>query len=206
MARYRNSGKTNAARAAREYLAQNPTVEHMAALGLANSSAIARLVMREYGLGLGSLGAVKAAVSRYKSSKEGYPSLEKTAMEVLGSSSVSLRSNVVVVASRKTLDVPVIVVSSGRSYITSIIDRRYLPRAKKGAMSVNEGLALISISSPRKIKETPGVVWLALEALARSGINIQEMSSSGNDTMLVTSESDSLRAMEVIFRLLKGRL
>ncbi len=198
--------KYNCAAEVKGFLASNPTIEHMVALGMANDSAVARAIAREAGLRAGSIGAIKAAICRYKRESKGYASLERRAMEVLGSSSVSLRSNVAVVASRKTLDIPVIVVSSGRSYITSIIDRKYLSRAKKDALSVNEGLALITISSPRKIKETPGVVWLLLEVLARNGINIEEMSSSGNDTMLVMREGDSVRAMDVLFGLLKGKL
>ncbi len=197
--------RQNAAGAAREYLEGNPTIEHMVSRGLANDSAIARQIMREYGFSHSSLAALKAAISRYKAAAEGYPLLEKRAMEVLGSSSVSLRSNVAVVTSRKTLAVPVIVVSSGRNYITSIIDQKYLQRARKDAMTVGEGLALVSISSPRKIKDTPGVVWLVLELLARNGINIQEMSSSGNDTMLVMGTQESLKAMDILFRLLKKK-
>ncbi len=198
--------KNNCAGAVRGFLSQNPTIEHMIALGLANDSAVARAIMKDMGIKSGSVHALKAAICRYKSESSGYVSLEKMAMGVLGSSSVVLRSNIAVIASRKTLDIPVIVVSSGRSYITSIIDRKYIQRAKKDALSINEGLALITITSPRKIKETPGVVWLLLEVLARNGINIEEMSSSGNDTMLVMREDDAVRAMDVLFRLLKGKL
>lgn len=64
----------------------------------------------------------------------------------------------------------------------------------------SRGNAALTIVSPREIINTPGVIAYITGLLAKNNINILQFTSCHTDTILVMSERDLLKAMDVLSR------
>jgi hypothetical protein len=69
---------------------------------------------------------------------------------------------------------------------------------KENILIERKGLAEISVTSPRTIEETPGIIAYLSSALAANGINIVETVSCYTDTIFILEEKDILKGFEVL--------
>ncbi|MDG6929400.1 MAG: hypothetical protein JRN29_05085, partial [Nitrososphaerota archaeon] len=157
--------------------------------------------------------SVVSALTRLR--RSGTP-LSMSIARVMAQSSVAVRTDVakfVVYRSRETLEAVLKAISSypeafihiaeGTSMITSIVDEKYLDRITsrlEGGRPLEKktSLATITIHSPKEIIDTPGCVFTIYSRLSRSGINIQDTTSSYTDTIIVVGLEDSGKAFEAV--------
>lgn len=162
------------------YISKRPYLKEALASGIVNYSALARKIVEEESLD--SFDAVKVAVSRYEDHISSEREERRSKVEeVLGKTSMNVRTNVGVVKEEKD---SAIVSSKTGSGFTSV---------------VSEGSqALISLKSPESLERTPGVLEFILSSLAAEGINVDQLISCREDTHLVVSEDKSAQVMEVL--------
>ncbi len=179
------------------YVKRRPFIKEMLKYDLVNYSRLARRLCRDIFSSQSNFYAVKAALMRLGSrirKKEG--EMEGKVLEVLKSTSISIRNKVVVLISSSPLEISAISsVKSGHFY-TYIAEQRDAQRAMraKGVLAAEENLNLFVLSSGPEIESTPGVISTVLHMLAAEGINVQEFISSYTDTLLVIKEADTSRA------------
>lgn len=188
------------------YVKRRPFIKEMLKYDLVNYSRLARRLCREIFGSQKSFYAVKAALMRLGSrirKKEG--EMEGRVLEVLKSTSITIRNKVVVLISTAPLEISAIsYVRSGRFH-TYIAEQREAARVSRSRsiISTEENLNLIVLSSAPEIESTPGVISTVLHLLAAEGINVNEFISSYTDTLLVVREADTSRAYELLSSLTK---
>jgi len=162
--------------------------------------------------------SVISAIKRLR--RSGQP-LSESIKKIMAQSSVSVRTDVaklVIDRSRQALDTVLRVIanfpdafihlSEGTSAITLIIDEKYIDRIisnLKGLQFLERktSLALIVMHSPPSIIETPGCIFTIYSRLSRSGINIEDTTSSFTDTIILVNLEDSGRAFESLTDLIR---
>lgn len=188
------------------YVKRRPFIKEMLKYDLANYSRLARRLCREMFGSQRKFYAVKAALMRLGSKirkKEG--EMEGRVLDVLKSTSITIRNKVVVLISSAPLDISAISYVKSGHFHTYIAEQREAAKAShsKSLISTEENLNLIVLSSSKDIENTPGVISTLLHLLAAEGINVNEFISSYTDTLLVVKESDTSRAYELLSSLTK---
>jgi aspartokinase len=187
----------------RLYLKRRPILLSMVRGGLCNYSELAHKISKSIGAG-GKTDAVKAAIIRAGKMQHRVPEDYEARVEaLLKQSSIEVRSKVAVVRSQSAIRVPVIAVSNSRSGVMSVVDSSYVPALKKKNLHVIDNLVLITVYSPKEIENIPGSVATMLDALWAEGINMLEIISCHNDTLLLLRNSDSTRAYEVLSEMME---
>ncbi len=188
------------------------------ALGLANLSAVSEMVRKEHVPGA-SREAVRAAVRRYVSQMEGEGHHGEGLERLLAGTEFSIRSNVSVIQAyqdrrvRKSLrdtfedmGLEFNIISSGHAVtiITGGEKAKGTIRllGKENVISHREGLHAVYLNSGKGIKTTPGFVAFISSLFLRKDINIIEFYSCYTDTVLIVSKEDSLRAYELLGKVL----
>ncbi|MBC5793494.1 MAG: hypothetical protein H8Z69_05690 [Nanohaloarchaea archaeon] len=162
------------------YVSKRPYIKEALAEGLVNYSALGRKISKEKDVE--SLEAVKAALSRYEDHvSEVREERRGEVVEVLSETDLEIKTGVKVVKAEAK---------------NAIINAE----TKNGHTSVlsGSGMALISLESPEKLEETPGVLEFILSSLAAEGINVDHLISCREDTHLVVEGSQASEALEVL--------
>jgi len=181
----------------RLYIKRKPCLQEALEKGVINYSALARLLSRE---GAGSFDAVKAALRRIGRNLAAERKMSgRKVLEVLRGSRLEVRNRVMVVTTREKMDVDAIASAKGSSGFTYIVDQSFSNSlGRNHVIKIRKNLAVISITSPEKVEETPGVVSYLLSTLAAEDINVVEFFSCYRDTVLVFDEGDVAKAFDVL--------
>ncbi len=189
------------------YVKTRPFLKEIIREQVVNYSALARKISLEAFGTKKYENAVKMALirlSRRLAQKE--EGLQERILEVLKSSSISIRSKVAVVISARPLsEIDYLSSVESKGFFTYIMKAECVNSLKKtkNILTTTLNLNLITLHSPPAIAETPGVISHVLDALTGEGINVVEFVSCYTDTLLVVRESDTSRAYELLSILTK---
>lgn len=196
----------------------DPYIKQSLKLGVANYSAIAKKLRREY-LPKASLEAVKAAVRRY--SLEDSFDYVKDLGELLSKTRIALKSDICVLTlfPDTRLDLDRITKKIGKDFsivrstnaVTLMFDQEHIEDALKligrqNLIKSTRNHYALTLQSPKGIEATPGFVAFFSEVLARNGINILEYYSCYTDTVFILAKKDALKAYSLFDRVLGQKL
>ncbi|MEM0075343.1 MAG: hypothetical protein QXR69_03515 [Conexivisphaerales archaeon] len=208
------------ARLVRDSVQIDVTLQDAIYRDIANLSAVAREILPFIQKGVGHKVSQESIISALKRMRKSGNPLSNSIRQVIARSSVSVRTDVakfVVDRSRDTLEAVLRAISSypeafihmaeSTSGITAIVDEKFLDNimAKLKGLRLLErkgSLASITIHSPKEIIDTPGCILTIYSQVSRSGINIQDTTSSYTDTIIVVDMKDSGRAFESLTELI----
>ncbi|MFH1470856.1 MAG: hypothetical protein ABIF01_03845 [Candidatus Micrarchaeota archaeon] len=189
-------------------------------LGIANLSAVSERLRKEAAPNA-SVEAVRAAVRRYVSDM-GDEETDINLTRLLSNTGFSLRSNISVIQAYQDKRVMMRlddtlqkigkefnIISSGHA-ITVIAGDESVQEVvkaigKENLIGYRRGLHAIYLNSGKEIKTTRGFVAFVTSLLHRKGINLIEFYSCYTDTVLIVSREDSLKAYELLDRIVGKR-
>lgn len=164
------------------YVSKRPYIKEALAEDIVNYSSLARKIVSEENFG--STEAVKVAISRY----QGYVQQERVkrrseAQEILNETSLQVQSGLEVSKSKEFVEEALV-----------------SAKTENGFTHVLEGgeKSLVTLVSPEKLEETPGVLEFILSSLSAKGINVDHMISCREDTHLVVDEEKGPEVLEVL--------
>ena len=203
------------ARRVRGYLDAHPMLGNAVRLGVANHSAVARVIAAD--LGLRRPDAVIAACRRYPRGRGG-ATRSASVERLVRRSRIETRTKVAAVTVTHGPDVlqrvadvveelldesalcRLIQVSRGT---VIIVDEESVARLTKVLRSdqllgVRRGLVEVSVTSPETVEHTPGLLTLLTGVLSAQSINIVEALSCYTDTIFLLDQADLSRAISVL--------
>ncbi|MEM4489671.1 MAG: ACT domain-containing protein [Desulfurococcaceae archaeon] len=163
--------------------------------------------------------AVKMAILRTRNRIHLYPQFRKI-MEILASTSIEVKTNLVILTYDVTLFKDIarlaselagktrfLSITQSVGNITIITNMEIYDYIKKNIkaeplLDIMDVSALILVSPPENIK-TPGFIAYITMILAQQGINIIQIVSAHNDTILVIDKQDAVRAFNIVERLIE---
>lgn len=208
-------GKKSAALLTREYIDHHPSLRDCLSKDIVNFSSLARLIMKE--LGLQNEEAILAAARRY-AHELGKSDTEGAILSLLAESHLELKTRIGIITAKndwhvlshlegpiwKTLqEKSTLQVIQGTNAITVITDDKHLDEVaaavgKEYILKTRRDLVELSVKSPKRIEEVPGVVAYLSGMLAEQGINVLETVSCYTDTIFLLEKDDRLRAFEAL--------
>jgi len=188
----------------RMYLKQRPILLRYLKGGDINCSSLARNISKEVYGDKKSEVAVRASLLREAQSGGDFELAEEAALRVLKGSTLEVRTGLCVVLSKKQVRVPVVIVSTSRSGIMSLVEEGHAKKIQ-GYDRVVRNVDMIAICSGKSIEGTPGVVSLILNTLAQEGINVVEITSCHYDTLLVVNSHDTQKAFGILREMIRGK-
>lgn len=162
------------------YVSKRPYIKEALAEGIVNYSSLARKICDEEGIG--SVDAVKAALSRYEDHISSDRRERRNRVEeILKETSTTIKTGVDVEKS-------------------DVKDSIVKAKTENGYTSVVEDgdKALVSLESPARLESTPGVIEFILSSLAAEGINVDQLISCREDTHIVVSGKEASDALELL--------
>ena len=217
--------KVSVASIVRGLILSKPLIRGCLAEGIVNYSALARLLSEELkARGIhASQGAIKMALVRIREEVVEDEKLLKAKLKrVLGSTVLQLQSDLTVVTVRKhsvLAKLPAIVKSmemarffqilQGVNTFTFIVSNENLDELLKSVdksdiLEILRDQTAIILVSPKEIVEAPGVVALIALTLYENNINITQIVSCYNDTIILVEASKSWEAYRVLETLVKS--
>ncbi len=162
------------------YVSKRPYLKEALAEGIVNYSALGRKICREEDIE--SLEAVKAALSRY----EGHISHQRNKRrnkveEILDETSIEIKPGLKV--AKEDREEAIICAKTSNGF-TSIIE--------------DGDKALISLESPERLENIPGVLEFILSSLSAEGINVDQLISCREDTHIVIDDSEASEALKLL--------
>jgi hypothetical protein len=210
--------------AVRRALESNLPAKMAVMYGYANLSALARMIRpaveRDVGMGA-SDGSIIVALRRLRIRGDlGTPS--DAVRDIIGRSAVSVRTDISRISIARTRSSTRVVMeilrrshehlvhlTEGLESVTIAVDSR--AAEVLGALAETaevlerrEGLAALIISSPSEIKQTPGCLIPIFVRLYEEGINVEDMTSSHTDTIILIDSRDAAKAFSAIDYLIKS--
>lgn len=178
------------------YLRENPEFALALDQGIANVSQLAKLITSSQS----SLNiiSVRAALNRVKERRLNFSTKDR-ADSLLRKSKISLQDKVSVVKSAKILPIRYISATFLENSIVYIVDEmsQKLPQETEG-LSIDSHVSMIHIFSPRDIEVTPGFVMRITHKLYARGINILQLISCSNETILILKKDVCVTAYEIL--------
>src|SRR5690348_12598193 len=211
------AGGPTAAEVTRRYIEDHPAIRDCLSFDIVNFTSLARKIRGE--TGLANQEAIEVACRRYQRQMRTDRPLEQRVLEVVRASRLEVRTRVAIITARNDWEMLRQVLETGR---TLLADRRHLlqllegPGAlvilceedlvdavvasigKRATLGVHTRLSALTVRSPEKIVETPGVLAFLAGALFRAGINSLELMSVYTDSTFVVREKDVLHAFRVL--------
>lgn len=178
------------------FLLENPDYMLSLKTGIVNISKLADLVLKEK-KGLNPI-SVRAALNRVKSKLNEEPGKTK-ADDLLKKSKISLQDKICVLTSKTPLAMKYISATHLHDSIVYIIDEieSRIPSATSN-IAIDRDVSMIHIFSSKEIEKTPGFVMRITHKLFARGINILQLISCSNETILILNKKDSTLAYEVL--------
>ena len=188
----------------RIYVRQRPILKRYLKEGVVNCSALAKSIAKNvYGNKSGEI-AIRAALLREAKKGGDYEEIEEGALKVLRGSTLEVRTGLCVALSKNPIRVPVVVISTSKSGVMSVIEEENSKKVKTYDKIIR-GVDMITICSGKDIESTPGVMALLVTTLSQEGINIVEITSCHYDTLLVVDSADTQRAFAILQGLTKKK-
>lgn len=178
------------------YLRENPEFSLALDQGVANVSQLAKMITST-GTGLNQI-SVRAALNRIRERKPA-SSTKDRADDLLKRSKISLQDKVSVVKSMKILPIKYISATFLENSVVYIVDEmsQKLPRENED-VSIDSHVSMIHIFSPKDIEMTPGFIMRITHKLYARGINILQLISCSNETILILKKDVCVQAYEIL--------
>ncbi|MEM4929268.1 MAG: ACT domain-containing protein [Acidilobaceae archaeon] len=217
--------KEGVASSVREVLASRPHLRECLSENVVNYSALARALLKDVRKKNpnASLSAVKMALIRIKNEiSESESSLKKKLREVLSKSVLQVQSDLVIVTIKrhallsriqhvtKALNsARFLQVLQGINTFTLIISEEDSEEIlelveKEHIVEVLRDQAALIIISPREIVETPGIIAFVTSLLYENNINISQIVSCHNETIIFVSSSEVTKAFQVVDQIIRS--
>ncbi len=206
----------NITKVTEQYIAERPSVRDCLKKRLVNYSKLSRQLIKESGLKGRDFDAVLIAARRYLWKLSKIAATEEKIRALLSRSRINIKTKIVVAVIDKhifTDDIlelerkikksrNVFYAIEGTDAITIITTTAFLDDIrgsfKSSIIRVWEDLALVVITSPEEIEETPGVFSYLSGLLSDRGINVLEAMSCWSETLFVVSEKDIAKVLEAL--------
>ncbi len=205
----------------RMYIDAHPSVKDCISKDLINYSSLARLIMKE--LGIGNEEAVMIACRRY-AVKLGHQDHEGEILRVLRDSRLELKTRIAIITAKNDWTVlhrlevifkkllnekSIMQIIQGTHAITIISDEKLKNEVvslvgQENILKVRMGLVEISVRSPERITETSGVYAYLANNLSDGGINVVESVSVFTDTIFIVREEDMMKAYSILSRCIES--
>lgn len=178
------------------FLSENPDLLLSLREGVVNVSKLAQLIMKE-NRDLNPI-SVRAALNRLRTSNKSF-SGKNSADTLLKKSKVSLQDKICVVTSRSAQNMKHISVTYLQDSIVYIVDEMNstIPETSHG-IRVDRDVSMIHILSPKVIEKTPGFVMRITHKLFARGVNILQLISCSNETIIILAKKDSTTAYQIL--------
>lgn len=193
----KNSGRTQSIEdVVNVYLLENPEMSLALDQGVANVSQLAKNII-SWRPELNQI-SVRAALNRIRE-KNGGGKRKDRADELLRKSKISLQDKISVLKSPKILQIKYISATFLENSVVYIVDEmnQKLPNLTDG-MTVDSHVSMIHIYSPKDIEVTPGFVMRITHKLYARGINILQLISCSNETILILKKDVCVSAYEIL--------
>jgi aspartokinase len=203
----------------REHIAANPTLSAAMRSGVANTSAVARLVAKD--LGIPRTQAVLAACRRYPKDPGGSRqdralarimrrcrilTRGRVATVTVSAGIEELRILADVVAGLLRDDQMVRLVQGSRTVVVVVdeddVERLTSKLTPAQVIGVKRDLSEVTVKGPVELERTPGVMALLTNALSAQGVNILQGMLFPVDMIFLVSNSDMPRSVNAFARLL----
>lgn len=178
------------------FLRENPEISLALGQGIVNVSRLASMITSSK-KELNQI-SVRAALIRAKERKR-TNQLKSEADSLLRKSKISLQDKVSVVNSRKPLQLKYISATFLENSVVYIVDEmvQKLPNESENIM-VDSHVSMIHIFSPPEIETTPGFIMRITHKLFARGINILQLISCSNETILILKKEVCIAAYEIL--------
>jgi|GEM_PF-3096816 hypothetical protein len=192
----RKQGKSTLDKLVSRYLTENPDILLSLRAGIVNISKLALLIKSENETL--NLISIRAALKRRSQMRDSLPNKE-AADTLLRKSKVSLQDKICVVTSKSVLSIKYISATFLQDSIVYIVDemKTKIPHTAQG-VSVESNVSMIHVLSPKEIESTPGFVMRITHKLYSRGVNIIQLISCSNETIIITTKKDSTLSYEVL--------
>lgn len=199
-----------------QYISEHPSVKDCLKKRIVNYSQLSRRIIRESALMSSDFDAVLIAARRYLWKLSKFSAAEDKTRALLARSSIDIKTKMAVAVIEKHILTDdllelerrikksrnVFYALEGTDAITIITAAAFTDDIRKSFKSsiirISTDLALVVVSSPEEIEETPGVVAHLTSLLSDSSINIIEYMSCWSETLFVVSERDIARVIEAL--------
>ncbi|MBI2145532.1 ACT domain-containing protein [Candidatus Woesearchaeota archaeon] len=205
----------NLTRLTEQHIEAHPSIRDCLRKRMLNYSQLARSIVKDNNLRARDFDAVLVAARRYswKLSKSGKVIAEDGIRSLLAKSRIDIRTKMAVavidkhIYSDDLLDLErkvkgsrnVFYAIEGTDAITVITAASHLAEIqgifKSSVIRLWKDMALVVISSPEQIEETPGVFSYLSALLSDRGINVLEAMSCWSETLFVVAEADIARVL-----------
>ncbi|MCS7366164.1 MAG: ACT domain-containing protein [archaeon GB-1867-035] len=209
------------AEAVRRIILMHPTLLDAIKMNVINYSALAERIYPEVLEATGrnriSLEAIKMALIRFSEDiKRKHKILEKIIKDVISESVLELKSDIIVLTTKQetlmdkldklmenVVRARFFQLTQGLRTFTLIFDKRILGKILKTIGEENieiliDNQSAIILVSPKTVIEVPGVIAYITSLLARKGINITQIISCHEDTILIVDREDASKAFSLI--------
>lgn len=199
-----------------QYINSHPSTRDCLKTGIVNYSQLSRRIMKEHGLKSSDFDAVLVAARRYFGRLSKQSIVEDKIRSLMAKSSISIKSSVIVAVIDKHVFTDdllglekkvkksrnIFYAIEGTDSITIITAAAFLGDIKSifksSTVRLWQDLALVVISSPEEIEETPGVFSYLSGLLSDRGINVLEAMSCWSETLFVVSENDIAQVLAAL--------
>ncbi len=213
--------KESIAERTRAYIDSHPSIKDCVSKDLINYSSLARLIMKE--LGVGNEEAVMIACRRY-AQRLGGSDHEQEILKILKDSRLEMRTKLCIITAKNDWTVmhkmdnlfrdlwnekSIVQVVQSTSAVTIICDKMLKDRimdtlGRFNIIKVRDDLVEIAVKSPEAIVDTSGVIAYLINNLSDAGINIEETISCHTDTIFVVSKDSMIDAYSVLSRTIQS--
>jgi hypothetical protein len=178
------------------FLRENPDYMLSMKVGIINVSKLAQLILKE-NEDLNPI-SIRAALNRFKGRLDEETRKTK-ADDLLKKSRISLQDRICVVTSRTPQNMKYISATHLHDSIVYIVDEieSKIPSTTVNIM-VDRDVSMIHIFSSKEIEKTPGFIMRITHKLYARGINILQLISCSNETILILNKKDSTLAYEIL--------
>ena len=178
------------------FLRENPDYMLSMKVGIINVSKLAQLILKE-NEDLNPI-SVRAALNRFKGRLDEETGKTK-ADDLLKKSRISLQDRICVVTSKTPQNMKYISAThlhDSTVYIVDEIESKIPPTTVN--IMVDRDVSMVHIFSSKEIEKTPGFVMRITHKLYARGINILQLISCSNETILILNKKDSTLAYEIL--------
>lgn len=178
------------------YLRENPEISLALHQGIVNVSKLAALI-NESRRDLNAI-SIRAALNRIRERRTDIDQKRK-ADELLKKSKISLQDKISVVKSSSQMQMKYISATYLENSVVYIVDEmiQKVPQDRAG-ISIENNVSMIHILSPKEIEGTPGFIMRITDKLFARGINILQLISCSNETILILKKEICVRAYEIL--------
>lgn len=179
----------------RNYLKSHMDAYSLLKNRIANISKLGRDIRGEYS-DL-SLSSIRYSLNKIMDEPEGNRSGMSRVDNLISSSKITLQDKITVITSPVPLSVKYISATYLSDSVVYIVDETKGGRMPSGDHLVAErDVSMLHIFSSRDIEKVPGFVMRISERLFSSGINVLQMISCANETIVVVRKNDGIKAYE----------